>query len=46
MIHFAYPNASNSKFLGCGRYIALPMDNPPQPTDKYKIADPDNKNIA
>jgi len=46
MIHFAYPNASNSDFLGCGRYVALPPEKFPEPADKYKIAAPNNINIG
>jgi tetratricopeptide (TPR) repeat protein len=29
MIHFAYPNVAQGKFLGCGRYVAWPAAQPP-----------------
>jgi len=50
MTYFSYPKANprakdeDSKFLGCGKYVASPIGEPPR--DGYKIANPHSGDIA
>ena len=46
VFHFAYPNVipRDSNFLGCGRYVAAPLENAPGP--EYSLVELHIPNIT
>jgi hypothetical protein len=44
MKHFAYPNATDTHFIGCGRFLTWPVDREP-PSQEYHRANPNARTL-